>query len=91
MQTTPLNSAPATGAGSAGFDETFWHGLVSEKVAAQFIGLTNRTLQKMRQRGGGPVWVRVSSRCVRYRRHDLRQWADARVRRSTSDPGSQTT
>ena len=67
----------------------YWFALIDETEAAEFLGLVDRTLQKMRQRGGGPRFVRLSSRCVRYRRDDLRQWADARVRTSTSDTGSE--
>lgn len=68
-------------------DLAFWHGLVDERAAADFLGLSVRTLQGLRYRGGGPVFVRISGRCLRYRRVDLREWSDARVRRSTADPG----
>lgn len=68
-------------------DAEFWHGLIPEREAANFIGWTTRGLQARRQRGGGPLFVRLSSRSIRYRRIDLKAWADARVRRSTSDPG----
>ena len=66
----------------------FWHDLIGERVAANFLGLTDRTLQAMRQRGGGPQFIRVSARCIRYRRIDLTQWAEARMCKSTSDPGA---
>ena len=65
----------------------YWHALINEGAAAKFLGLTNRTMQAYRHRGGGPRYIRLSSRCLRYRRADLRDWADARVRTSTSDPG----
>ncbi len=67
--------------------EEFWNSLIDEKAAAAFLGLTDRTMQALRQRGGGPRYVHISSRCLRYRRADLRAWANARVRTSTSDPG----
>ncbi len=77
--------------GRAGYvgdgDQDYWHALIDEKVAAEFLKLKVRTMQGFRHRGGGPLYVRLSSRCIRYRRVDLRQWADARVRTSTSDPG----
>jgi hypothetical protein len=38
-------------------------------------------------RGGGPPYVKVSSRSVRYRRGDFRDWAQERRRTSTSDTG----
>ena len=70
-------------------DPEFWFSLIDEKEAASFLGLTDRTLQKYRQRGGGPKFVRVSSRCVRYRRYDCNQYSEARLRASTSDPGQE--
>ena len=68
-------------------DPDYWHRLIDEKAAAKFLGLTHRTMQAMRQRGGGPRYVVISSRCLRYRRTDLRDWADSRLRTSTSDLG----
>ena len=64
--------------------------LLDERAAAQALGLTPRTLQAWRARGGGPPYVRVSSRCVRYRVVDLDAWAAVRVRTSTSDSGPDT-
>jgi predicted DNA-binding transcriptional regulator AlpA len=71
-------------------DPDYWHTLIDEKAAAEFLGLTDRTMQALRQRGGGPQYIALSSRCLRYRRIDLRKWAEARVRTSTSDPGQAT-
>ena len=77
--------------GRAGYvgdgDQNFWHALIDEKAAAEFLRLNVRTMQGFRHRGGGPLYVRLSSRCIRYRRVDLRQWAEERLRTSTSDPG----
>ena len=58
--------------------------LVDERRAARALGLEPRTLQEWRRRGGGPPFVRISSRCVRYRLVDLEAWAAARVVGSTS-------
>lgn len=68
-------------------DPNFWHALIAEKAAGDFLDLSNRAMQKMRQTGDGPSFIRISSRCLRYRRTDLRAWAEARMRKSTSDPG----
>ena len=65
----------------------YWHALIDEKAAAAFLDLTDRTMQKFRQVGGGPRFVRISARCVKYRRIDLKVYADARLRSSTSDSG----
>jgi hypothetical protein len=68
-------------------DPDYWNALINEKEAGAFVGLSIRAMQKMRQAGGGPRYVHISSRCLRYRRVDLRTWADSLMRTSTSDPG----
>ena len=65
----------------------YWNALVDEKVAAKFLNVTPRSMQAMRQRGGGPQFIRISSRCIRYTRALLKAHTDARTRSSTSDPG----
>jgi predicted DNA-binding transcriptional regulator AlpA len=59
--------------------------LLDEVQAAQFLNVSTRCLQAWRQRGGGPRFVRISSRCLRYRRRDLLTWSEERLARSTSD------
>ncbi len=66
----------------------YWHELVDEDDAAHFVGLVPRTLQKFRQHGGGPRYVAISPRCIRYRRVDLCAWAEERLRTTTrNEPG----
>ena len=67
--------------------DDYWYGLLTEDQAARFLRFTPRALQGWRYGGGGPRFIRVNLRCVRYRRVDLREWAEARLRTSTSDPG----
>ena len=59
--------------------------LILEQVAADFLGVTRSALQKWRITGSGPKFVRISSRCVRYRRQDLVEWAQAHLKASTSE------
>ncbi len=68
-------------------DNDFWYGLINEKLAASFLDLSVRTLQGLRCRGGGPRFVRISGRCIKYRRIDLRDWGETNLRTSTSDAG----
>ncbi len=95
LEYDPARSTPETVAGLDGSprgppdDSDYWQGLINEKAAAAFLGLTDRTMQAYRQRGGGPRYSALSSRCLRYRRIDLREWAEARMRTSTSDPGAE--
>ena len=70
-------------------DLDYWNGLINEKTGGDFLGVKTRTMQAMRQRGGGPRYIVISSRCIRYRRIDLRAWSEARLRTSTSDPGQE--
>jgi len=65
--------------------------LMNEHHAAAFLGYTVRALQNWRLRGGGPLFVKVSDRSIRYRRRDLMAWVEQRLRSSTADPGSAAT
>lgn len=62
--------------------------LLTTADAARLLGYSPRALEGWRLRGGGPCFVRISARSVRYRRSDLDAWIEERLRRSTSDPGS---
>jgi hypothetical protein len=59
--------------------------LLTEREAAEAIGLTPRFLTERRRLGGGPPFVRISARCIRYRPEDIQHWARERIRTSTSD------
>ena len=79
--------ARATSGADPPDDLDYWNCLINERAAAEFLGLTERAVQSMRQRGDGPQFIRISSRCIRYTRALLKSYADARLRKSTSDPG----
>jgi hypothetical protein len=55
-----------------------------QRDAAAFLALSERTLEAMRVRGGGPVF-RHHGRIVVYRREDLEAWSAAGARASTSE------
>ena len=59
--------------------------LIDEFEAAEFLGYSVRALRNWRVRGGGPRYVKVSARSIRYRRRDLIGWAEARLCSNTSD------
>ena len=52
--------------------------------AAALICLSRRTLEKWRVQGQGPAYRKFGKRVV-YAVSDLREWADSRRRRSTSE------
>jgi hypothetical protein len=54
--------------------------------AAEYLGISPRTLEKFRVIGGGPTFHKFGSR-VLYCLGDLDSWAAARRRNSTSDSG----
>ena len=53
------------------------------KDAAKYIGLKKSTLEVWRVRGDGPVFLKLG-KAVRYRKTDLDDFVNARVRTSTS-------
>ncbi len=61
--------------------------LLTTEETADYVGATPRTLEAWRLRGGGPPFVKVSKRMVRYRLSDVTKWIEQRVRTSTSDRG----
>ncbi|WP_339745281.1 helix-turn-helix domain-containing protein [uncultured Maricaulis sp.] len=61
--------------------------LIDEDDASKYLAISPRTLRNWRTRGGGPRFVKISARCIRYRMRDLLEWSDKRTRRSTSDLG----
>ena len=61
--------------------------LLTEVQTGEVLNLSIRTLQAWRLRGGGPKFVRLSGRAVRYRNGDLAAFIEARTVASTSDPG----
>ncbi len=90
LHSSPANGdaaadAPVGGAVTAS-DQEFWYELITEMPAAEFLNLTPRKMQKDRQVGGGPKFIRISARCIRYRRIDLREYAEARMISNTSEP-----
>ena len=57
--------------------------LYTEEEAARFLKVSIRSLQNWRTRPEGPMgppFVRISSRCIRYRRRDLIDFAISRLR-----------
>ena len=87
LEHSPARSNGAVAGSPMPPDADYWHALINEKLAAEFLGVTDRTMQNLRQRGGGPKYTVISSRCIRYTRLGCRTWAEERLRTSTADPG----
>ena len=59
--------------------------LLSRDQIEQEYGITRRWLELAAIRGGGPTYVKVGFRTVRYRREALERWLAEREVRSTSE------
>ena len=60
--------------------------MLTTEEAAQFLGLCKETLATWRCRppkDGGPPFVRLSARCIRYNRAELIEWMSKRTLTST--------
>jgi len=54
-------------------------------AAADYVGLSASTLEKLRLTGGGPSYCKCGPKIVVYRLEDLDVWLNERRRKSTSD------
>ena len=61
--------------------------LLTEKDVAQALSLSVRTIQAFRLRGGGPRFIKIGARAVRYRPEDISTFLNDAARASTSDLG----
>jgi len=59
--------------------------LMLEEAAARFLKVAPKTLATWRFTGQGPFFVKLSRRCVRYRRKDLIDWVEKKIKASTSE------
>ena len=59
--------------------------LLNETEAADILGVRPRTLSNWRCRGGGPIYVKMGSKAVRYRLNDLNAFIDERTQNNTSE------
>lgn len=58
--------------------------LLTEREAATYLGMSVRTLQDRRVRGGGCPYIKLGM-SVRYRRTDLDAWIESNLRHHTSE------
>lgn len=73
QQTAEATSSPAVSA------------FLTQGEAAHYLRVSPRTLEDWRLKGGGPAFVKMSRRCVRYRRESLDAFAVAREVTSTTE------
>ena len=76
-----FKSTPSTGAPSGASEEV--DRLVSTEEAGALLGISPRTLEDWRLRGGGPVFRKLGRRVVRYLVSDLRAFIEDAARANT--------
>ena len=59
--------------------------LLSEKELARRTGTSHRTWAAYRCRGVGPKFIRLSSRCIRYKLSDVNDFLEINKRSSTTE------
>ena len=75
---------PATYLEASGMYENSPNRLLSRDEVEEEFGITRRWLEIAAWRGDGPPMIRLSSRCVRYRRPDIERWLSERCVASTT-------
>jgi excisionase family DNA binding protein len=60
--------------------------LLTTQEAADLLGVSARTIEGLRLKGGGPRFVKIGG-AVRYRLASLEDYLQRQERTSTSDPG----
>ncbi len=60
---------------------------VSTRAASRLTGVPVCTLETWRSRGGGPRFLKLGSKTVRYQRRELLDWMAGARRRNTADQG----
>ncbi|WP_084404752.1 helix-turn-helix domain-containing protein [Pseudovibrio sp. Ad13] len=61
--------------------------MITEAAAADYLGISIRTIQAWRVRGGGPSYVKMG-KSVRYRPSDIQNWIESHLTSSTSEVGA---
>lgn len=59
--------------------------LLTTAQAASLLGYRPRMLEARRAKGGGPQFVRISKRSIRYRLEDVQNWIFERLKTTTRD------
>lgn len=59
--------------------------LLTPAEAGEQLGLTPAALAQLRYTGGGPCFIKLTAKAVRYRQSDLDSWIAANARTSTRD------
>ncbi len=59
--------------------------LLTPAEAGAQLGLTPGALAQLRYTGGGPLFIKLTAKAVRYRQSDLDAWIASKARESTRE------
>ena len=48
--------------------------LMTTEEVAEYLSLAVRTIKRWREEDAGPQYIRISHKCVRYRRSEVDRW-----------------
>jgi predicted DNA-binding transcriptional regulator AlpA len=65
-------------------DDLDLEALLTGREAAEFLRLSERTMERYRTAGTGPQYIAMG-RAIRYRRRDVLAWIERSARQSTSE------
>lgn len=60
---------------------------IDEPQLAECLSIGISTIRQWRTNGGGPPFVKISRRCVRYRIDDVHEWMNKKLRENTLEDG----
>lgn len=63
-------------------DSTDQPKLTDIRGLCETLGITSKTAGRMRQRGGGPPWIRVGPKVIRYPLAELNAWIASQLQTS---------
>lgn len=58
---------------------------IDEKQVAEYLGISAKTLQGYRVKGGGPEFMKLGHKTVRYKISDIQEWAKNHKKKNTSE------
>lgn len=57
---------------------------LTTEEAAELLRVTTRSLQRMRKRGSGPLFIQLTPGQILYRRADIESWLELRTKTRTT-------
>ncbi|MEO5375354.1 MAG: helix-turn-helix domain-containing protein [Alphaproteobacteria bacterium] len=84
VRVAPLGVPPVAARGPSSASVDAVSRLLTPKEAAEFLQVTEATLERWRTGGDGPRFAKLSGRVVRYSEADLRAFVESRMMISTA-------